>query len=100
MRQSNENPLRYWRDERGKTQRGLAIEADVSARTIANIEGGRKATRANLKKLAKALDIDFSELASLEEDDRAERGRKGGLAAAARTHKDQDISGGTQSRAA
>jgi transcriptional regulator with XRE-family HTH domain len=54
--------LRHWRDLRGKSQLGLALDSGVSQRHISFIESGRSAPgRETLMTLARALDIPLRE---------------------------------------
>ena len=97
MNDSNENPLRYWREKRGLSQRQLAEKTGSTQATISNIESGkRKGLRLNLKKYATCLDIPYSELVSLEETDRSERRHKGNN----NSRSDADDQGTLENRAA
>jgi len=63
-RLAGEDPLKVWREHRGLTQEELAKEADVSRALIAAIETKRKGgSLATIKKLAKALNVDWESLA-------------------------------------
>lgn len=56
------NLLRYWRQQRGKSQLDLALDAGVSQRHISFVEAGRSApSRALVLCLAQALNIPFRE---------------------------------------
>jgi len=63
-RLAGEDPLKVWREYRDLTQEELAKEADVSRALIAAIETKRKGgSLATIKKLAKALNVDWESLA-------------------------------------
>ena len=75
------NPVRKWRDKRGKSLRELAQLANVNQATISKIENGHVlAQYRTLRKLADALDAPIEEFESLVDTGNPERGRKGGLA--------------------
>ena len=58
-----ESPLRFWREKRGLTLRGLASAADVSPSLVAEIEGGTKTGSVEtLRKLAHQLKVDLDTL--------------------------------------
>ncbi len=60
---AGESPLRVWREERGYTQKELAVKAGIGAGHISLIElGHRVGTAATLKRLAKALQVDLDDL--------------------------------------
>jgi DNA-binding XRE family transcriptional regulator len=61
---AGEDPLKVWREYQGLTQEQLAKKADVSRALIAAIETKRKGgSLATIKKLAKALNLDWESLA-------------------------------------
>jgi ribosome-binding protein aMBF1 (putative translation factor) len=58
-----ENPIRFWREKRGLTQRSLAGMAGVSPSLLAEIEGGTKTGSVDtLRKLAQVLKVDLDTL--------------------------------------
>jgi DNA-binding XRE family transcriptional regulator len=58
-----ESPVKVWREKRGRSQRGLATAAGVSAGYLAEIETGRKpGSAAALARLAKALQVRIEDL--------------------------------------
>ena len=54
--------LREWRDKRALSQQELADRAGLSRTTIIKLEGGRRAWPQTVRKLARALRIDPSDL--------------------------------------
>jgi transcriptional regulator with XRE-family HTH domain len=54
--------LREWRELRGWTQKDLAHESGVSARSIAGYETGASVRPRTARKLAEALDVEVAEL--------------------------------------
>jgi transcriptional regulator with XRE-family HTH domain len=54
--------LRGWRELRGWTQKDLAEESGVSARSIAGYETGASIRPRNARKLAEALDVEVADL--------------------------------------
>jgi DNA-binding XRE family transcriptional regulator len=60
---AGESPVRVWREERGYTQKELAVKAGIGANHVSMIElGHRVGTTATLKRLAKALQVDIDDL--------------------------------------
>jgi DNA-binding XRE family transcriptional regulator len=58
-----ENPVKVWREKRGRSQRELAAAAGVGAGYLAEIETGRKpGSLAALARLAKALQVQIEDL--------------------------------------
>jgi ribosome-binding protein aMBF1 (putative translation factor) len=58
-----ESPIRAWREFRGLSLQGLAEAAPVDASRLMELESGaRKATRAELRKLARALGTEVDDL--------------------------------------
>jgi ribosome-binding protein aMBF1 (putative translation factor) len=58
-----ENPVKFWREKRGLTQRGLAASAEVSPSLLAEIETGAKTGSVEtLRKLAHELKVDLDTL--------------------------------------
>lgn len=54
--------------DREYTIRGLAAKAGVNPATIVRVEGGQRASKLTLAKLAKALDVPLVDLLELAED--------------------------------
>lgn len=61
-----ENPLREIRKLRGFSVSKLARLAEITERTVYNIEGGSHANMETLRKMAKALNVNVEELIPLE----------------------------------
>ena len=60
---AGENPVKFWRDKRGYTQRSLASMAGVSVSLLSEIEAGTKTGSVDtLRKLATALKVDLDAL--------------------------------------
>ena len=60
---AKENPVRVWREHRGRSLRQLAARAGIGAGYLSQIENGqRKGTVETLTKIAAALDIDLDDL--------------------------------------
>jgi DNA-binding XRE family transcriptional regulator len=60
---AGENPVKFWRDKRGYTQRSLADTVNVSMSLLSEIEAGRKTGSVDtLRKLAQALKVDLDTL--------------------------------------
>ena len=60
---ARENPVRVWREHRGRSLRRLAARAGIGVGYLSQIENGqRKGTVETLKKIAAALDIDLDDL--------------------------------------
>ena len=60
---AGENPVKFWRDKRGYTQRSLAGMPDVSVSLLSEIEAGTKTGSVDtLRKLAYALKVDLDTL--------------------------------------
>jgi len=60
---ARENPVRVWREHRGRSLRQLAKQAVVGIGYLSQIENGeRKGTVETLKKIATALDVDIDDL--------------------------------------
>ncbi|MET0741818.1 MAG: helix-turn-helix transcriptional regulator [Microvirga sp.] len=61
---NGENPVRVWREYRGRSSRELAILAGVSAPDLSQIENGqRDGTFETMKKIAAALAVTLDDLA-------------------------------------
>ena len=61
---AGENPVKFWRDKRGYTQRSLAGMAGVSVSLLSEIEAGTKTGSVDtLRKLAQVLKVDLDPLA-------------------------------------
>jgi len=59
-----ENPVRVWREYRGRSAKDLAVQADVSAPYLSQIENGqRDGTFETMKKIAAALNVTLDDLA-------------------------------------
>jgi DNA-binding XRE family transcriptional regulator len=59
-----ENPVRVWREYRGRSAKDLAVQADVSAPYLSQIENGqRDGTFETMKKIAAALKVTLDDLA-------------------------------------
>jgi len=60
---AGENPVKFWREKRGQTLRGLAAAAGVSASLLSEIENGTKTGSVpTLRKLAHELKTDLDSL--------------------------------------
>jgi len=60
---ARENPVRVWREHRGRSLRQLAERAGIGVGYLSQIEnGGRKGTVRTLKKIAAALDVELDDL--------------------------------------
>ena len=60
---TGENPVRVWREHRGRSLRQLAEQAGVGVGYLSQIENGeRRGTVDTLKKIAAALDVDLDDL--------------------------------------
>ncbi len=61
---SRKNPVRVWREHRGRSLRQLAERAGIGVGYLSQIENGeRNGTVGTLKKIAAALDVDLDDLA-------------------------------------
>ena len=60
---AGENPVRFWREKRRMTAKALAVQAEVSASLLSEIESGRKTGSVDtLRKLALALKVELDTL--------------------------------------
>ena len=77
------NPLKDWREKRGKSLRELSELSGVNPATISKIENGHVfAQGRTLRKLADALDAPIEDFASLRDIEVTERAKKAGRASA------------------
>ena len=57
------SPVRIWREKRGLTQRGLALEAEISPSYLSEIESGLKpGSTGAIHRLAKVLRVQMEDL--------------------------------------
>jgi DNA-binding XRE family transcriptional regulator len=61
---AGESPIKVWREYRGLSQRALAARAGLNFAYLSQIETGtRKGPTETMKKIAAALDLEFTDLA-------------------------------------
>lgn len=71
-----DNPIRVWREHRGLSQQQLAEEAGISKPYLSQLEAGRReASQRVIRRLAKALQVDFDDLIHRAPEDETAKSR-------------------------